>query len=223
MAKIIVFGTSDFAELAHFYLTHDSKHEVIAFSVTKEFLKENIFKKLPVISFEEIEKEYNPKEYKFFVPMYHSTLNKDRELFYNKTKAKGYELISYVSSKATIFPGLQIGDNCLILENNTIQPFATIGNNVSLWSGNHIGHHSIIKDHVTFTSHIVLSGHSIVESYSVVGVNATIGHGITIGKETIIGAGALVTKNTPEKSVFIEANTDKFKLDSSMFIRFSKM
>ena len=52
-----------------------------------------------------------------------------------QAKARGYGLISYVSSKATTWPGFACGDNCFILEDNTIQPFATIGNDVVLWSG----------------------------------------------------------------------------------------
>jgi hypothetical protein len=31
MSRVIVFGLRDFASLAHFYLTHDSEHEVVAF------------------------------------------------------------------------------------------------------------------------------------------------------------------------------------------------
>ena len=38
MAKVIIFGVADFASLAHFYLKHDTKHEVIAFSVSAEYL-----------------------------------------------------------------------------------------------------------------------------------------------------------------------------------------
>ena len=30
MAKVIIFGTRDLAELAHFYLSTDSIHEVVA-------------------------------------------------------------------------------------------------------------------------------------------------------------------------------------------------
>ncbi len=33
MAKVIIFGVQDFAQLAKFYLQHDSEHEVVAFSV----------------------------------------------------------------------------------------------------------------------------------------------------------------------------------------------
>jgi hypothetical protein len=49
---------------------------------------------------------------------------------------RGYELISYVSAKATTFSGFACGSNCFILEDNTIQPFVTIGNDVVMWSGN---------------------------------------------------------------------------------------
>lgn len=41
MAKVIIFGIKDFAELAHFYLKNDSTHEVVAFSVNREFLPED--------------------------------------------------------------------------------------------------------------------------------------------------------------------------------------
>ena len=31
-------------------------------------------------------------------------------------KEKGYDIISYVSSKATTWPGLDVGENCFIFE-----------------------------------------------------------------------------------------------------------
>jgi len=196
MAKIIIFGIQDFAELAHYYLENDSEHEVVAFSVNAEYLPEShTFRGLPVVAFENIEDKYPISEYQFFAPMAPNRMNRLREEVYNKIKEKGYKLISYVSSKATLF-GNPVGDNCFILENNTIQPFTTIGSNVVLWSGNHIGHHSIIKDHVMFTSQVVMSGHCIIESYSTLGVNATIRDGITIAEGTFVAMAASIIKNT---------------------------
>ena len=57
---------------------------------------------------------------------------------YSEVKKKGFQL-SYISTKAFVgvLPNLE---NCFILENNVIQHGVTIGNNVTLWSGNHIGH-----------------------------------------------------------------------------------
>lgn len=198
MAKIIIFGTQDFAELAHFYLENDSEHEVVAFCVNEAYLPENkSFKGLPVVPFETVEINFPTTEYQFFAPMSPTQMNRVREKVYHSIKAKGYQLISYISSKATWFNN-PIGDNCFIFENNTIQPFVTIGNNVILWSGNHIGHHSIIKDHVMFTSHVVLSGHCVVENYCTLGVNSTIRDGVTLAEGTFVAMAASITKNTDE-------------------------
>jgi len=203
MAKVIIFGVQDFAQLAKFYLQHDSEHEVVAFSVHKQYLPEGeTFEGLPVVAFENVEEIYRASEFKFFAPMSPSRMNKLRESVYYQIRDKGYEMISYISSKATVFPGTSIGDNCFILEDNTIQPFTSIGNNVVLWSGNHIGHHSVIKDHVSFTSHVVLSGHCVVESFAFFGVNATIRDGIHIAEGSFIAMAAAVTKDTDPWGVY---------------------
>ena len=203
MAKVVIFGTKDFASLAHFYLKHDSEHDVVAFAVTSEFFRdEETFEGLPIVPFENVDNVYPPAEYNFFVPMSHQRMNKVRKSIYDQVKARGYKLISYVSSKATVFPEAVIGDNCFILEDNTIQPFTPIGNDVVMWSGNHIGHHGVIKDHVLFTSHVVLSGHCIVEPYCFFGVNATIRDGLHIAEGSLIGMSACVTKDTEPWGIY---------------------
>jgi len=202
MSKVVIFGIQDFAELAHYYLENDSEHEVVAFSVNEEYMPESkVFKGLPIVPFENIEQAYPPQDFEFFAPMAPSKMNRVREKTYLAIKAKGYELISYISSKATLFDNV-IGENCFILENNTIQPFTSIGNNVILWSGNHIGHHSTIKDHIMFTSQVVLSGHCIVENYSVIGVNSTIRDGLTIREGTFVAMAASIIKSTEEWGMY---------------------
>jgi len=147
MHKVVIFGLSDSSELAHFYLTHDSTYNVVAFTVSEEYIPESkMYNGLPVIPFEKLNSSHPPEAYKLFAPLFCSKMNRFREEIYNAGKARGYEFISYISSKATVF-GTEIGENCFILEDNTIQPFTTIGNNCVLWSGNHIGHHGQIKDH----------------------------------------------------------------------------
>lgn len=202
MAKIIVFGVLDTAELAHYYLTHDSEHEVVAFTVNRQYIEQDNFHGLPVVAFEDVETLFPPSEYKFFAPMTGRNMNRNREAVYNHAKAKGYQFISYISSRATLFNN-EIGENCFILEDNTIQPFTTIGNNVVLWSGNHIGHHGQIKDHVFFTSHVVLSGHCVVESYAFFGVNSTIRDYTTIAQGTLVGMASAITKETEEWGVYV--------------------
>jgi len=214
MSKVIIFGLNDFAELAHYYLVHDSEHEVVAFSVNEAYMPaEKLYKGLPVVPFETVEQVYSPSEFKFFAPMAPKKMSRVREKVYNDIKGKGYSMISYVSSKATVCDNV-IGDNCFILEDNTLQPFTTIGNNVVMWSGNHIGHHGIIKDHVSFTSHVVLSGHCIVESYCFFGVNCTIRDGVTIAEGTLVAMSATITRDTEAWGVYKGSPAKKSEVSS---------
>lgn len=207
MEKIVIFGVSQLASLAHFYFENDSPHEVVAFTVDKNYMEVGEFRGLPVIAFEDIEKKFPPSEYKMFLPISFKKMNYFRKAKFNEAKQKGYQCISYVSSKATTWPDLNIGENCFIFEDNTIQPFVKIGNNCVLWSGNHIGHHSEIKDHVFITSQVVISGCCEIGENSFFGVNATIRDETVIGRASLIGMGAIITKDTPEFSIWVGAKS----------------
>ena len=133
---------------------------------------------------------------------------------YVETKKRGYTLVNYISTRCSNLTQFPIGDNCFILEDNTIQPYVRIGNNVTLWSGNHIGHDSVIEDHNFISSHVVISGHCTIKSYCFLGVNATLRNGITIAEENIIGAGAIIMKNTKHKDVYLPAKSVLFDKQS---------
>ena len=201
MAKIVIFGTQDFAQLAHFYLSRDGQHEIVAFTIHRQYIEEASFLKLPVVPFETIETSHPPKDFQIFAPMSSAKMNSIRQGIYEQIKAKGYRCISYISPAATYY-GTPIGENCFIFENNVIQPFTTIGDNVIMWSGNHLGHHSSIADHCFIASHVVISGHVTIEQNCFIGVNATLNNGIRVAKNTFIGSGALVTSSTREFGVY---------------------
>jgi len=170
---------------------------------------------LPLIPFKDIEIVYPPSEYKMFIAIAYKNLNKLRAEKYRQAKEKGYSLITYIHSKSVISNNVEIGDNCFILENQTIQPFVKIGNNVIIWSGNHIGHHVTIKDHCFVTSHVVISGGVIIEPYCFIGVNSTIRDHIIIKEESLIGMGSIITKDTQKKGVYLGTPSKLFSEDSS--------
>lgn len=200
MKKIVVFGTGLIAELAHFYFTNDTLHTVVAFTNGRDFISQNELFGLPVVPFEDVEKQFSPKDYSLFIALGYKERNKIREKRYLEAKQKGYQLETYISSKATYY-GTPVGENCFIFENNVIQPFVTIGNNVTLWSGNHIGHHSTIMDNCFISSHVVVSGVCTIKKNCFFGVNSTIRDNATIGSHTIIGAGALIMEDCPDYSL----------------------
>lgn len=202
MAKVIIFGITEIARVSHYYFTHDSPHEVVAFTVNQKYIKENTFCGLPVIPFEEIESIYPPDDHKMFVAILFGRVNKKRAEIYYQAKAKRYELVSYISSKAFKWDGLVVGDNCFIAECSNCQPFTTIGNDVFIMNSCSVGHDSVIKDHCFLAAHSVVLGLVTVEPYCFIGANSTIRNDVTIARECIIGAGAVILKDTKEKQVY---------------------
>jgi sugar O-acyltransferase (sialic acid O-acetyltransferase NeuD family) len=201
--EVVIFGTSQLASLAHFYFTHDSDYTVKAFTVDKDYLDADTYEGKPVVAFEDVEKEFSPDEYEMFIPISFKKMSHVRREKYEAAKEKGYTLASYVSSKATTWPDLDIGDNCFIFEDNTIQPFVKIGNNCVLWSGNHIGHHTVIKNHVFITSHVVISGACTIEDHCFFGVNATVRDEAHIAEATLVAMGANILKDTNKYEIHL--------------------
>lgn len=210
MAKLLIFGAGDIARLAHYYFTRDSGHEVAAFTVDAQYRQGERFLDLPLVDFEGVEERYPPGEYQMFVALSYAKMNKVRAEKYFRAREKGYVLASYVSSRCSFLTDAPVGDNCFVLEDNTIQPFVTIGNNVTLWSGNHIGHDVVIEDHCFLASHIVVSGYVRIRPYCFLGVNATLRNSIEIAPETLIGAGAVIMKDTVEKGVYLPPRAELF-------------
>lgn len=199
--NVIIFGTNDCAALASFYFSKDTEHTVVGFCVDEDFLPEDrMFHGKSVKTLEEWsnDPDHNPIRTYFFCPLYD---NKLRERKYNEIKKAGYDFVSYVSSKATVWS--PVGENCFVMEDNTIQPFVSIGNNVIMWSGNHIGHHSDIADNVFISSHVVISGHCEVKKYCWLGVNSTLRDHIVLEEGTFVAMATSVHKNTkPYKMYF---------------------
>ena len=216
MAKpLIIFGTGDIAQLAHFYFSRDSSYTVAAFTVDAAYLQGRELCGLPIVAFEELATQYPPNTYELFVALSYAKLNEVRKNKYLAAKQLGYRLASYVSSRATVLNEGLIGDNCFVLEDNTIQPFVTIGSNVTLWSGNHVGHHSTIGSHCFIASHVVISGGVEIGESCFIGVNATLRDHIKIGDRCILGAGALLSSDAEPEGVYVGQPTERSKVPSS--------
>ena len=212
---LVIFGAGDIAQLAHYYFSTDSNYSVVAFTVDEAYRAQVEFCNLPVIAFEDLSKNFPPEHCDVFIAMSYSKLNAVRKEKYLALKSLGYSLASYISTHATVLNNDRIGENCFILENNVIQPFVTIGNNVTLWSGNHIGHHSTIRDHCFISSHVVVSGGVEIEEQCFIGVNATLRDHIKIGSKCVIGAGALLLSDADPEGVYLGAESTRSKVPST--------
>lgn len=219
MKPLLIFGSGDIAQLAHYYFTRDSGYRIEAFTVDAAYRKEDTFCGLPVVPFEEIATRYPPDRYEIFIALSYSKLNAVRKEKYLAAKDLGYRLASYISSHATVLNDGRFGDNCFIFEDNTIQPFVTIGNNVTLWSGNHIGHHSTVRDHCFIASHVVISGGVEIGESCFIGVNATLRDHIKVGEKCVVGAGTLLLADAEPEGVYIGQATERAKVMSTKLKR----
>lgn len=198
---LVVFGAGELAEVAAYYFEAESGSRIVAFTVDGAHLKESAFLGRPVVPLEEVATHYEIGEHDFFVAVGYSKVNGLREQKCEAALALGYRLTSYISPRANIARNATYGWNCFILEDNTIQPFVSIGNGVTLWSGNHLGHHAVIGDFAFVSSHVVISGGVKVGARSFIGVNATLNDHIAIGARCVIGSAALVVRDVADEGV----------------------
>lgn len=214
MKDIVIFGSGNIAELAAYYLSRDAGRQVVGYTVDAAYVAAPSWNGHPVIAWEEVERHFSPESTDVFVAVSYTKLNKLRRDKVAEARAKGYGIASYVSSRATIFDDFVPQPNQFILEDNTIQPFARIGENVTLWSGNHIGHHCSIAEDTFIASHVVVSGGVTIGPRCFIGVNVTIRDHVTIGADCVIGAGSLVLADIPDSSVLSPPATEISKVPS---------
>jgi sugar O-acyltransferase (sialic acid O-acetyltransferase NeuD family) len=199
--KLILLGDSAFAEVAFEYFTHDSPYEVVAFAVERAYLKRPELFGRPVVALEDLPATYAPADHWFYAAVVYTQLNRLRTRLYRAAKGMGYRPASYVSPRAFVWRNAKLGEHCFVFEDNVVQPFVTVGDNVVLWSGNHIGHHSKVGDNCFVSSHVVVSGFCDIGDNCFLGVNATLGNNVTVGPNCLLGAGAVVVKDVPPDTI----------------------
>jgi UDP-2-acetamido-3-amino-2,3-dideoxy-glucuronate N-acetyltransferase len=116
-----------------------------------------------------------------------------------------------VQDGSVIGSDVNIGDHCYIEENVVIGDRVTVKNGVSLWDGVTVEDDVFIGPHAVFTNDVfprskVRHDHfdkTLLRRGATIGANATIVAGHTIGRYAFIGAGAVVTKNIPDFTLWL--------------------
>ena len=201
--SVIVFGASTFASMAAFCLTHDSQWTVKAFTVDKKYLTKSMHEGLPVVPFEDLLNDYPPDTAKLLLSIGYTRINGLRMERFQQATESGYELISYISSRASVWPNQCFGKNCLVFGNAIIQPFATIEDNVIILSGAHVSHHCVIGKHSFISAEATFGGNVTVGERCFIGLGAVIRDGLSIAERSFIGAGAVVIADTEPGGVYV--------------------
>lgn len=211
---VVIFGTGELAQLAHFYFTHDSTRQVAGFTVDAKHIDAPEYLGLPLVPSEELEAYFPLDRFDLFIAIGYRGLNTFRAERCETVKARGYRLASYISSRASVWPDLKIGDNCLVMEGNVIQPFVKIGHGVIMFCNSVVSHHVEIGDYCFIGSEATISGGVKIGANSFIGVNATIREHLAIGRDCIVGACTLIMKDTADGSGYLDPGTTDYGIPS---------
>lgn len=158
---------------------------------------------VPVVPFDELGERFPPDRAALLVALGGREINGLRMNRYLEAKRRGYGFVSYVSSRALVWPDLDIGENCMVFDGVAINPFASVGNNCILRTGAMVSHHAIVGDHCYLAAHAVVAGAARVGERCFVGLNSTVRDRLAIAPRCFIAAGAVVTADTSENGVYV--------------------
>ncbi|MFJ3482084.1 acetyltransferase [Pseudomonas sp. NPDC090202] len=200
---VVIFGNLRSASLAWYCLCHDSPWTVAGFTVDQAYMTGHRFEGLPLVPFEELERHYPPDDFRLLIPMGYQQINGVRRARFEAAKRRGYTFVNYISSRASVWPDLVVGENVLIYEHAIIQPFVHIGSNSIIRSGAHVSHHCTIADHAFVAAQVAMGGEGYVGEQAFVGVGAVLRDRIVLAERTFIGAGAVVLKDTEADGLYV--------------------
>ena len=216
---IVIFGAGQIADVARVYIDRHGPDRIIGFTVDDAYRKSDTFAGRPLVSWETLESTFPPERVQLLGPLSFRRLNEFRTARYLEGKRRGYEFASFVHPTCDVYTD-KIGENCFILENNTLQPFVEIGNDVFMWSNNHIGHHSRIGDHCFLSSHIAISSNVVLEPGCFLGGKVGIDYGVLIGANSYMGFGANVIRDLPPNSAVPPSASPVARYSSQRLKRF---
>ncbi len=201
--RLVIIGEGETGEIAYEYFTKDTNFEVAAFSAEKKYMKNQTLYGLPVVPLEELENSFSPDDFRVFVAVSFTGLNRVRAKLLETAKLKGYRPCTYISPKAFVGEGAQIGENCFIFENVVIQREAKICDNVTIWTGSSIAHRSVVGANCFIASQVAVSGFCNIGEFCFLGANSCTIDRVNIAKDTVVGAGAVVVGDTESGKIYV--------------------
>jgi sugar O-acyltransferase (sialic acid O-acetyltransferase NeuD family) len=217
--KLLIVGDGAFAEVAFEYFNEFSDYDVVGFAVEREYLTRTTLFDRPVVALEEAETIFSPASHDAFAALAYNDLNRLRVRLMEVAKAKGFRLARFISPHARVAASAKIGEHCFIFEDNVIQPYVTIGSNVVLWSGNHIGHHGSIGDNCFVSSHVVISGYCNIGRNCFFGVNSAVANNIDVADDCWIGPGVVIEGNSAKGEIYRRVKSEPMKVSAYRFFR----
>lgn len=199
MKKMIICGCTIFSRHLCYTMEKDANIVTAAYCVSSEYMKEKEFDGRPVVLFENLNQIFGENNFQVLITVGYSTMNEGRKKLFHRCDELGYEIASFVESRATVDTE-RIGRGNIIIGDSCLQPFSQIGDG-NLLCDALIGHGSSIGNFNYFAPRCTIAGCAKVGNNCFVGINACVGNYVAVGDYSLIGAGVTLTQSIEGNSV----------------------
>lgn len=193
MRNLVIFGDTQFAERLSKYIIMEGVDRVCAFTQEERFMTRKEINGIPVIPFEKLGATLK-EDFSVILGIGYTKMNTLRAKLYNLCKEAGYEVGSYISSKALVL-SYEIGEGTFVCPGVVIGPDCKLGKGNYLASSAVLTHDNTLGNFNFISTNAVFGGFAKVEDNCFIGLHSTIKDDVTIANDNLIGAAANVLKS----------------------------
>ncbi len=220
MTRVILIGNSITASILYEYLRQDDRYEVCGLAVDDVFAAGGSIAELPCVGLSQLRETFPPGAYRAIIAVGYAELNRVRESLFQRLKALGYGVETYVHRDAKIYTQHPLGEGCIVLPSAILEPHVRLGANTMVWCNATLAHHSTVAEHCWIATGCVIAGQARVMRNSFLGVNSTIVNEVTVEEFNIVGAGALISKNTKAQAVHLARSAEPFRYSADEYTKY---
>ncbi|MGD2134343.1 MAG: hypothetical protein PVI23_16250 [Maricaulaceae bacterium] len=220
---IVIYGVGAVARLV---FSHVRRHRsVLGFTVDDAVIASGDaqFCGLPLAPWSVAGNAFDPAACEMLIAVGFQEMNALRRTKHAEAKAKGYRLARYVDPSVIPHDGVEIAENCIILEHVSIHPGCRLGPSVFVSGNVNLGHDCEVCEGAWINAGVAVGGGTVIGESAFLGVGATIGHGVTLGPRVFVGANTLIDRDVEADAVMLSPPGEKFRLKSEAFLRFARL
>ncbi|WP_076998629.1 acetyltransferase [Variovorax sp. KK3] len=219
MTKIVLAGNAITAEILSTYLRRDARYEVVGLTVDDAFVSKGGVDGFRTVGVSALAEAFSPATHRVIMAMGYDDLNRTREGMFERLKAMGYGVETYIHPDARVYTDHPVGEGSIVLPGAVVEPHARVGCNTMVWSNVTVAHHSSVGDHCWVAAGSVISGQARVEHHSFLGVSSTVVNAVTVGEFNIVGAGAMISRDTKPHTVHLARSAEPFRYSSEDYVK----
>lgn len=198
--NVVIFGTTEFSEYIYYTMKAENVDNVIAFTMTRDYIKFDTYCDLPVWPFEELDRIIN-EPFEILLTVSYRSMNIGREKIYKDCKERGYKVYTFISTRA-VCDSNAIGEGCIVMPMVYIPPLTNIGVCNVINVAAIFGHTSTVGNYNWFSGNCVFGGNVTIEDYCFFGMNSLIKNGLNVASKTMLAAYSYLNEDSKENKFY---------------------